>query len=100
MNSGCIVGRVSEMRNFFKETLFVMKATHGDDQLAVMEYLFNHPHLISVDHTNQIFLCLYKFLASDLFLNSTTGELSIHQKRSQIGLLHFNSGMVQDLSNK
>jgi hypothetical protein len=100
VNSGCIVGRVLEMRNFLRESLRHMKSTHDDDQLSVMEYLFQNPHIVSVDHSNQIFLCLYKFLSRELSFNSTLGELIIRQQRSKIGLLHFNSGMVSDLSNK
>jgi hypothetical protein len=99
INSGCLAGRVYEMKQLLTETLRVMTATHRDDQLAVMDYLFRNPHLITVDDTNQLFLCLYKFLASDVSINTTTGKLIIHQKESTVGLLHFNSGMVNDLSN-
>jgi hypothetical protein len=82
------------MKQLLSESLQVMRATHRDDQLAVMDYLFRNPHLLSVDDTNQLFFCLFKVLASDLAFNTTLGQLMIHQRPSSAGLLHFNGGMV------
>lgn len=100
INSGCIVGRVKEMKIMLNNTIENMKLTHHDDQLALMEYYFHHPHIISIDRSNQIFLCAYKILSNDISLNYTTGKIMIRQQSTSIGLVHFNSGMVRDLSDK
>lgn len=88
------------MKVLLNETLRNMKITHHDDQLAVMEYYFRNPHIVSLDTSSKIFLCAYKFLPHEIAFNYTTGDLMIRQQHSTVGLIHFNSGMVNDLSNK
>jgi hypothetical protein len=86
------------MKQLLSESLQVMRATHRDDQLAVMDYLFHNPHILSVDDTNQLFLCVYKVLAKTLSFNTTLGQLMIHQRPSSVGLLHFNGGTLHESS--
>lgn len=99
INGGCLIGRVKNLKIVLNYILTQMTITHFDDQLSLMNYYFHFPHLISIDYHNKIFLCAYKYLATDFKLNKLNGKLIINNHETDIGLVHFNSGMVLDFSN-
>ena len=48
LNSGCIAGRVGEMRTMFQSTLDE-GLFYRDDQHVFVRYLLQHPHLVGLD---------------------------------------------------
>ena len=99
INGGCLIGRVKNMKVLLQYIFTHMTQNHFDDQLSLMNYYFHFPHLISIDYYHKIFLCVYKFASTDIKINKSNGKLIMDGIETEIGLVHFNSGMVLDTSN-
>lgn len=99
INGGCLLGRVKNMKTILGYILNHMTLNHFDDQLSLMNFYFHFPHLISIDYYHKIFLCVYKLVNNSIKLSKLNGKLILNDIETEIGLVHFNSGMTSDTSN-
>jgi hypothetical protein len=63
----------------------------GDDQQVIVRHFLRHPHLISVDDNNKLFLCAYKEPIHNLVGMHAHGNFDIAGLNSTLALVHCNN---------
>ncbi|MFN9953950.1 MAG: hypothetical protein ACK55I_12700, partial [bacterium] len=63
INSGCIIGRVAQLKHMFAYAHRVNLAFR-DDQQIFARYMFENPSMVSIDTKHELFLSTHKFSGS------------------------------------
>jgi hypothetical protein len=74
--------------------------SHADDQIAAIRYHVSNPHIMTLDHRKEYFMCVYKEDINSFSIDPTDCGLLQYGERLDISLLHLNGGMYGSLSDK
>jgi len=92
LNSGCIMGEVTALREMFEYSHRYGNIFRDDQQLFV-RYLIEHPDMVSIDIHHRIFLTSFKSISASRSSSSLNmlPELLLNYQNQSIGLLHANN---------
>ena len=89
LNSGCIIGRIGQVREMFTYIINrIMKVR--DDQQIYLRYMLENPDMISFDYNNNMVLSTHKEYSSLNKCNLTIDYLFTYNNKP-IGIVHFNN---------
>jgi hypothetical protein len=68
--------------------------SHSDDQIAAIRYHVSNPHIMTLDHRKEYFMCVYKEDINSFSIDPTDCGLLQYGERLDISLLHLNGGII------
>jgi hypothetical protein len=74
--------------------------SHSDDQTAAIQYHGSNPHIMTLDHRKEYFMCVYKEDINSFSIDPTDCGLLQYGERLDISLLHLNGGMYGTLAER
>lgn len=104
LNSGCLVGRARDVKDFLREIFHEMTLVQ-DDQQVFARYFLRNPHLMSVDaETRQggrqqsaVFQCGWRVPVEAFTELAHTGVARFHGDFLPVGMFHMNNRQSEPL---
>ena len=89
LNSGCIIGRVGQVREMLRYAKRYALSIRDDQQIFV-RYMLENPHIVGLDVQHKLFLTMHKE-SSTISNFNLEPDLSFTYRNQSIGLVHFNN---------
>ena len=89
MNSGCILGRVGQLRKMFRFARRYALSIRDDQQIFV-RYMLENSDEVGLDLDNQLFLTMHKEASSFADFQFDL-NLDFKYRNRSVGLVHFNN---------
>ena len=90
LNSGCMLGRVGQMKKMFRYAKKYALSIRDDQQIFV-RYLLQHSDEVGLDMTSTLFLTTHKQSASTISAFQLQPDMDFTFRNRSVGLVHFNN---------